>query len=107
MGKNKLDIAWIKRCITGNEYEVTAHADKERQLDKITIDEMESVLLGGEIIENYPDDLRGPSCLVFGHGREGCPIHIVCGRGTSGKLRIITVYVPTLPKWITPKIRRN
>ena len=107
MNKNELEIVWIKQSVTSNEYEVTAHADKERQLDKITIDELESVLLKGEIIENYPDNPRGSSCLVLGYGREGCPVHVVCGQGLSGKLRIITVYVPTLPKWINPKVRRK
>lgn len=100
-----MDIQWIKRCVKSGEYEFSSHADIERQVDKISIEEVEIVLTSGEILENYPNDPRGPSCLVLGYGDEGYSIHIVCGRTPSGKLRIITVYIPSLPKWVDPKTR--
>ena len=32
----------------------------------------------GEIIEDYPEDTGGHSCLILGRGGDGRPIHIVC-----------------------------
>lgn len=35
----------------------------------ITASEVRSVIEHGEIIENYPDDVRGHSCLMLGYGQ--------------------------------------
>lgn len=68
-------------------------------------EEIEEAMINGEILEDYVNDPRGPSCLVLGYGREGYPIHLVCGQTPSKALRIITVYIPTPPRWIDPKTR--
>lgn len=101
-----IDISWIKQRIEDGEYEFSSHAEDERQIEKISIIEIENAILNGEILEDYPDDPRGPSCLILGYGEEGYPIHVVCGKTPSDSMRIITVYIPSLPKWIDPKTRR-
>ncbi len=40
--------------------------------------EVRQVIEKGELIENYPEDVRGPSCLILGTGKNGRPIHVVC-----------------------------
>ena len=67
--------------------------------------EAESALLRCEILENYPDDPRGESCLALGFATDQNPVHIVCGRNRSGHLILITVYIPRLPKWKDPYTR--
>jgi hypothetical protein len=52
----------------------------------------------GEIIEDYPDDTRGHSCLILGKGDGGRPIHIVCSP-KNDFLAIITAYIPTADEW--------
>ncbi len=42
--------------------------------------EVRAVIDCGEVIEDYPDDPRGHSCLMFGTGIEGRPIHVVCAK---------------------------
>ncbi len=84
-----------------------ATPEDERQNDRIQIAEIEQALLSGEVLEDYPDDPRGPSCLVLGHGIQGFPIHMVCGQTPSRRLRLITVYIPSLPKWIDERTRRR
>ena len=32
----------------------------------------------GDLVEDYPDDSRGHSCLMLGFGGGGRPIHVVC-----------------------------
>ena len=102
-----IDLEWIKERIRNDEYEVSSHAEEERQAEKISLDEIEQAILSDEILEDYPNDPRGPSCLVLGYIRGGCPVHIICGKTPSGIARIITVYIPSLPKWIDERTRRK
>jgi hypothetical protein len=93
----------IRRLIGEGEYEFTFHAQQERLADNLDITQIENAIMAGEIIEQYPDDPRGESCLVAGHTGTK-PIHAVLGWATnrsSGEkiLRVITVYVPQPPKW--------
>jgi len=64
----------------------------------ITTKEVREVLSTGIVIEDYPKDPRGASCLVFGRGDEGRPIHVVCSPKTNF-LAIITAYVPHRDEW--------
>lgn len=87
--------------IKKNRYFFSRHADQERQNDNLMISEIEEAIINGRILEKYPDTGRGESCLFAGFTEAGKPIHIVCG--TRGDfITIITVYIPTPPKFITP-----
>ena len=100
-------IEWIAERALAGDYEYSSHAEIEREADKISLADVEYALLHGEILEDYPEDPRGPSCLVLGFGRSGYPMHIVCGMTPSDALRIITVYIPSLPKWINERTRNR
>lgn len=102
-----LNLDWIKEKIASGNYEYSSHAEEERETEKISIESVEYSILNGEILESYPDDPRGESCLILGYTKEGYAIHIVCGKTPSGKLRIITVYIPAWPKWIDERTRRR
>ena len=56
------------------------------------------------MLTNYANDPRGPSCLILGYSQNR-PIHIVCGYTSVKWIRIITVYIPKLPKWANEKTR--
>ena len=60
--------------------------------------EVRSIVEDGEIIEDYPDDARGHSCLMLGFGLERRPIHVVCAP-KSEYLAIITAYLPNPNEW--------
>ena len=49
-----------------------------------------------EIIENYPADRRGPTCLIRGVCQQGI-IHVVCTLSTIPF--VITVYRPNPDQW--------
>ena len=102
-----MDIEWIRQQVRSGNYEFSGHADDERQAERIPIADVEETLLNGEILEDYPNDPRGPSCLVLGHRSPGYPIHVVCGQTPSGRLRLITVYIPSQPKWVDERTRRR
>ncbi len=44
----------------------------------ITSDEIRTVIMQGEAIEDYPEDTRGHSCLLHGQGIDQRDIHVVC-----------------------------
>jgi hypothetical protein len=60
----------------------------------ISVDEVRYVFETGEIIEDYPEDERGHSCLLLGKGEDGRPIHVVC-TPKENYLAIITTYLPS------------
>ena len=91
----------IQERVSKNEYFFSKHGDQERQNDNLTINEVEEALLSGRILEYYDDTGRGESCLVVGFSETGKPIHIVCG-SRGDWLVIITVYIPSPPKFKTP-----
>ncbi len=64
----------------------------------IKIAEVRKVLDKGEVIESYPEDSRGHSCLLLGSCDEGRPIHVVCSP-KKDYLAIITAYLPDRREW--------
>jgi len=99
-----MDIKEIREKVEREEYEVSFHAEKERYSEDITLSELESAIFNGEILEDYPEDPRGPSCLVLGYTQER-PIHVVCGNTPINWVRIITIYRPEPPKWTDERTR--
>jgi len=71
----------------------------------ITAAEIRETVLLGEIIEEYPEDQRGESCLIF-HAKHNRAIHVVCAPKIE-YLAIITAYLPVPDQWSSDfKIRR-
>ena len=95
----------IKEHFDQESYEISFHAEKERYAESISLADIEAAILNGEILEDYPDDPRGESCLILGYA-EGRPIHVVCGYTSTHAIRVITVYLPKPPKWRDERTRR-
>jgi hypothetical protein len=64
----------------------------------ITTMEARRVIAEGILVEDYPEDPRGHSCLIAGRGDGDRPIHLVCAP-KQHYLAIITAYVPDSDKW--------
>lgn len=64
----------------------------------INTTEVRKVLMEGEIIEDYPDDTRGHSCLMLGFGESERVLHVVCSPKDE-YLAIITAYAPNPDQW--------
>ncbi len=65
----------------------------------IEASEVRKTVETGELIEDYPEDVRGHSCLMLGSGIDGRPIHVVCSPKDE-YLAIITAYLPDAQNWI-------
>ena len=94
-----MDIRTIRKKVRANEYDLSHHAHQERQEEQIFIEELEKTILKGAIIEQYPNDPRGPSCLVATKN-----LHAVCGF-RKGRVLVVTLYRPEPPVWINWKNR--
>ena len=78
-----------------------SHSDR-----MITAAEVEHTVISGEVIEDYPQDPRGPSCLLLGVGEGGRSLHVVCSP-KDDYLAIITAYVPDPEQWSADFRRRR
>ncbi|MBI4481124.1 MAG: DUF4258 domain-containing protein [Acidobacteria bacterium] len=89
-----MDNLTIRGLIRTGRYTFSKHAERERQADQITSAKLEEALSECEIIELYPNDPRGASCLVLGFAGKR-PVHAVCALRTDpDELLLITVYDP-------------
>ena len=71
----------------------------------ISANEIRETIFHGEIIEEYPEDQRGESCLIF-HTKNNRAIHVVCAPKTE-YLAIITAYIPAPDQWSSDfRVRR-
>jgi hypothetical protein len=75
-----------------------AVAQMSRPERMITPIEIPKVISTGEIIEDYPQDPRGHSCLLLGRGDGDRAIHLVCSP-KDDYLAVITAYLPTEEQW--------
>jgi hypothetical protein len=94
----------IRRQAAERSLRLTLHAHQEMVQESIAIEEVLEALAGCELLEEYPDDRRGPSCLVLGYTALERPLHMVCTT-QQPVLILITVYEPVPPKWPSPTQR--
>ncbi len=98
--KRTLLLRRIRAKIRGQEWDLTLHAEQQSRERKISREEIESAILKGQVIEDYPDDPRGPSCLVSGYTHQRRPMHIVVAYPAKGRrMKVITLYEPSADQW--------
>jgi hypothetical protein len=75
------------------------HALQRMFQRKIRKEAIFEVLISGEVLEEYPDDLPYPSRLIMGW-YEGRPLHVVVAYDFEVRKEIvITAYEPDPDKW--------
>jgi hypothetical protein len=101
----------IIECFETENYLYSQHAREEmevEELGEIKDNEVFEAVLGGKIIESYPEGKPYSSCLIYGRTSEGRPIHIVCAYAEDvNKVIIITVYQPRSDQWIDFERRKK
>ncbi|OQX89834.1 MAG: hypothetical protein B6D65_01060 [candidate division Zixibacteria bacterium 4484_93] len=104
-----MTIEQMQKLIREKKYRLTMHAELERDADQISFQEMEEALLSTrcEIIEEYPNDPRGGSCLILGFTRQNMPVHFVCGLREPDTLIVVTIYRPDPHRWLNWRVRKG
>lgn len=90
-----------------NLFELTKHAVDRTILRNITLDEIREAVANGIVIEDYPNDKYGPSCLILGFTLTRRALHIQCSYPSRPLVKVITVYEPNPSEWIDRKVRRS
>src|SRR3990167_2711196 len=88
-------LALIRTTAAGRILYLPHAIDQMNSPDRmITTEEVRAVVFEGELIENYPEDVRGHSCLLLGRSpHDNRPIHVVCAPKDE-YLAVITAYLP-------------
>lgn len=101
-----LSIEKIQELLSSGEYELTLHAT-ERVIERnISRKEIREAGARSELIEDYPTDKYGSSCLLLGWTDSRRPLHIQTSRRETPKVKIITLYEPDANEWIDYRVRR-
>ena len=106
---DKADVALIdeiREDFAADRFQLSRHATDRTVVRHIEVREVREAVAAGEVIEDYPDDKYGPSCLIFGTTLAGRPLHVQCGYPSGAPVRIVTLYEPTPEHWIDLRRRR-
>jgi hypothetical protein len=100
-----MDITLIQDKVRKSAYFWRQHAIERSIEREIAEEDIAEVILNGEIIEEYPQDKYGPSCLIFGRTRQARPIHVQCSLPPT--VWIITLYEPDPNEWLDFRNRKS
>jgi len=95
----------IKELTKENKVLITEHAWAVMDKRGISPKEVTTVILTGEIIEEYEDDKPCPSFLMLGFIGSR-PIHVLAAL-CEQHVRIITTYEPETAKWTNFRLRKE
>jgi hypothetical protein len=93
-----VDIEDIKRKVGEGKYAVSFTHTEKLRLRRIKTGDIEQAVKSGNIIENYPNDPRGPSCLVLGRIGDRA-LHILFARLEAEEILVVTAYEPDPEEW--------
>jgi hypothetical protein len=96
----------IRQKVADGRYEFSQHAVDQAIVRRISVAEIRDAIASGEVIEDYPDDMRGPSCLVLGYTSQRRPLHVHLSHPSRPLVKIITVYEPEPARWHGYRTRR-
>jgi hypothetical protein len=101
-------IGVIRDKIRQRRYEFSKHAVDQSIIRKISVAELEEAMTGDvEVIEQYPDDKYGPSCLILGSTKAGRPLHVQCSYSSRPLIKIVTLYQPDPTLWVDYRVRQS
>jgi len=88
----------IRRKVAEGKYAISFTHSEKLRLRRIKAADIEQAVKSGNIIEDYPNDPRGASCLIL--GRVGNrPLHILFARLEAEELLLVTAYEPDPGEW--------
>ena len=93
-----MDIEDIRRKVGEGRYTISFTHTEKLRLRRIKAADIEQAVKSGNIIEDYPNDPRGTSCLIL--GRVGHrPLHILFAQLEAQEILVVTAYEPDPEEW--------
>ncbi len=103
-----MNIEDIADAIRLGRVRVTDHAHDEAEKDQLSYDDIFVSVFQGEVIEDYPDDMPYPSCLIYGSTFNRESIHSVWAYNQETRSAVlVTVYRPDKNRWLDWITRRR
>jgi hypothetical protein len=85
----------MREKVRNRQYVMTLHAEEEMNDDGLTIYDVERGILTGEILERQKDGVTAEwKYRIKGQTITGGAVEVIAKLSPTGKLVIITVYVP-------------
>ena len=81
------------------EFDFSQHAFRRTVERNISEQEIREAGAEAIIVEEYPEDKYGPTCLLLGFTRAGRPLHIQLSLAEVPLIRIVTLYEPDRNEW--------
>ena len=97
----------LKAKFAADQFEFSQHALDQSLRRNIAVAEVREVVAAGEIIEDYPNDKYGPSCLLLGWTAARRPLHIQCSYPSRPVVKVITMYEPDPGLWTDFRERKS
>ena len=90
----RVTISTLRQLVRSLAYSVSVHATDELEDDNLSILDLETIILSGDIVERQRDRTTGEvKYVVRGTTLDGQAAECVVKIGTSGRLLVITVYL--------------
>jgi len=90
----QVSISHLRHLIRTLRYVVSTHAADELEDDNLTVFDLESIILTGQIVERQRDKTtRETKYVVHGSTLDGQAAEVAVKVGHTGKLFVITVYL--------------
>ena len=100
------DIEQIRVLVRQGDVVWRDHALKRLRERRITREDVRNAIYNGEIIEDRPDDVPTPCCLILGSNVKGRYLHVICGM-IDDIVFIISAYYPDPERWEADLITRR
>jgi Domain of unknown function (DUF4258) len=91
----------VRKFVAIGSWLPTTHALIRLERRNILMADVLSGLETAEIVEDYPEDQRGPSVLILSQDGAGLPIHALWGipNNNTSVANLVTVYRPDPLEW--------
>jgi hypothetical protein len=100
-----VDLKAVQEAVAQGNYLYSQHA-LQRMIDRhITRAEVEQAITTAEMIEDYPLDKGGPSCLIYGETEGKRALHVQVSAAPS--VKIVTAYEPDPAEWENLRVRKS
>jgi len=102
----KVDFETIRAKVQAGDYEISLHAFERMRQRGVSLEDVETVIIHGKMIEYDADAIPFPKCIFWGFTTgKGESIHVVCSLTPQSK--VVTVYFPDEDKWARDRFRRR
>lgn len=85
-------LSQMRQAIREQRYRISSHANEEMSEDNLVMDDIENIILTGQVAQKFTHDPRGIRYEIAGKAIDGRRACVVCRFLSSNVLLIITVY---------------